>query len=179
MAISPALIEDCKNGLRKAQRRFYDAYSAYVLTVCLRYFASRDEAEDAMIQAMYKALTSLDKLRDPGSFNAWIRRVAVNECLMILRARKMQPVPEDALMSYPIPENITDHLESKSLLSLLSTLPLGSRTVFNLYVIEGYSHKEIADLMGISINTSKSQFIYARKKMAALLGRTEQLPTDE
>lgn len=179
MAISPALIEDCKNGLRQAQHQLYDAYSAYVLAVCLRYFASRDEAEDAMIQAMYKALISLDKLRDPGAIKAWIRRVAVNECLMILRSRKMLTVPEDSLMSYPTPESITDQLESKSLISLLALLPLGSRTVFNLYVIEGYSHKEIADLMGISINTSKSQLIYARKKMAALLGRTEQVPSDE
>lgn len=167
----PLLIEACRLGDRAAQRRFYDRHAPWVLGVCRRYLGSLPEAEDAMIRALYRALTRLDDLRDVRQLRPWLRRIAANECLMDLRARRIftdgESLPE-------IPDANADapgQMAARDLLALLDTLPLGYRTIFNLYVIEGYNHREIGELLGISLHTSKSQFAQARKRLAALLGQ--------
>lgn len=168
----PHLIEACRRGDRAAQRRFYDRHAPWVLGVCRRYLHALPEAEDAMIRTLHRALTRLDDLRDARQLRSWLRRIAVNECLMDLRGRKLF-TDGDVLPELPARDgDAIDHLAEKDLLSLLESLPLGYRTVFNLYALEGYNHREIGELLGISLHTSKSQFAQARKRLAARLGKT-------
>lgn len=167
------LIEKCRRGDHQAQAEFYRILAPAILGICRRYLPDHLEAEDAMIQSMYKALTSLDTLRDGRTVHGWIRRIAVNECLMTLRKKKMDYV-EDGLERLPADEpDAQDKLQAEEVLALLDHLPLGYRTIFNLYVIEGYTHKEIGDMLGISLNTSKSQLIQARKKLTSWITETK------
>lgn len=173
------LIEKCRRGDHQAQSEFYGILAPAVLGVCHRYLPDHLEAEDAMIQSMYKALTSLDTLRDSRTVHGWIRRIAVNECLMTLRRKKMDYV-EDGLDRLSTEEpDAQEKLQAEEVLALLDHLPLGYRIIFNLYVLEGYTHKEIGELLGISLNTSKSQLIQARKKLTAWIAETKiSLPHD-
>lgn len=130
-----------------------------------------------MIQSMHKALTQLDRLRDRTMIKGWLRRIAVNECLMIIRKKHLHLSEMTVDVHDHSSPGIQSALEAKDILSLLSQLPMGYRTIFNLYVLEGYTHKEIGEMLGISLNTSKSQLIQARKKLAALLGKPMNEPT--
>lgn len=152
-----------------AQRLFYERYAPLVLGTCRRYLENDQEAEDAMVQALYKALTRLDTLHSGASLRAWLRRIAVNECLMLLRQRRpVQDWFEDVEERTAGPQ---EGLQARDLIRLLDRLPTGYRTIFNLYVMEGYRHREIGELLGISIHTSKSQLLQARRKLAAWLGK--------
>ncbi|MCF8238408.1 MAG: sigma-70 family RNA polymerase sigma factor [Saprospiraceae bacterium] len=175
----PDLIDKCRQGNRQAQATFYQQFAPVVLGACRRYLPADAEAEDAMIQSMFKSLTSLDTLRDPRTIHGWIRRIAVNECLMILRKKKLEWSDElPARMPSPDPDP-QDQMQAEEVLSLLKKLPLGYRTIFNLYVLEGYTHKEIGELLDISLNTSKSQLIQARKRLATWISPNENKPQHE
>ncbi len=142
--------------------------------VCLRYLRHREDAEDVLSNAFYKVLTHIAQFNSQGSFEGWIRRIVINEALMFLRKKKPYYIGLEAEeMDLPVPVRISDRLAAKDILQLLDQLPPGYRTVFNLYVIEGYKHREIAELLGISINTSKSQLILAKKRMRELLERVD------
>ena len=123
-----------------------------------------------MVGAFFKVFTKIEQFGDKGSFEGWIRRIMVNESLMFLRKRKpteeaYEPREGDAKQTI----NVVDDLQAADILKLLDQLPNGYRTIFNLYVIEGYKHREIAEKLNISINTSKSQLILAKKRMKELL----------
>lgn len=166
------LIAACKAGDPIAQKTLYNLYAPKMYGVCLRYMGDGAEAEDVLVEALFKVLTKLDKYSGAGSFEGWIRRIVVNENLMHLRKRKQTNYNlhiEQDNIQIPTDENIDAELAAEDILQLLQHLTPGYRTVFNLYVIEGYKHKEIAELLGISINTSKSQLIMARKKLRELL----------
>lgn len=161
----PELIDRCCRGNHQAQAQFYQMFAPVVLGVCRRYLVDTSEAEDAMIQAMFKSMTSLESMRDSNTIHGWIRRIAVNECLMMLRKKKLafsDDLPTRMPSSEPDPQA---RLQAEEVLGLLDKLPLGYRTIFNLYVLEGYTHKEIGELLDISLNTSKSQLIQARKRL--------------
>jgi RNA polymerase sigma factor (sigma-70 family) len=166
------LIEACRRGDRLAQRRFYDRHAPWMLGICRRYLTGVAEAEDAMIRSMHRALTRLGDLREGHSLRAWLRRIAVNECLMDLRSRRLMVPGEEVPESSMTGPDAIDQMAEKDLLSLLEKLAPGYRTIFNLYVLEGYNHREIGELLGISLHTSKSQLAQARKRLAALLGKT-------
>lgn len=156
------LFENLKRGQRKAQEHFYNKFSGKVLAICRRYLADPYEAEDAMIQILLKALEHIADLKNESSMEAWIRRISVNHCLNQLKSTltfKIIPISylTDEDSDLPQIEFETDYL-----LQLISELPPGYRTVFNLFAIEGYSHREIAEMLGISENTSKSQLSRAR-----------------
>ena len=164
------LIQGCLKQDRKAQQLLYDQLSPKMLAVCRRYIKSPDNAEDVMIEGFFKAFTRIEQFNDAGSFEGWIRRIMVNESLMFLRKQKpidlaYEPREGDASVTI----NVQDTLEAEDILNLLAKLPKGYRTIFNLYVIEGYKHREIAEQLNISINTSKSQLILAKKRMRELL----------
>lgn len=139
--------------------------------VCKRYISSKEDAEDVLVESFFKVLTKIDQYQGNGSFEGWIRRIVVNEALMFIRKRVI--LTEDAdLELLNIPESsasIVEELNAAAILNVLDKLPIGYRTVFNLYVLEGYKHREIAEELGISINTSKSQLILAKKKLQELL----------
>ncbi|TLU98114.1 RNA polymerase sigma factor [Dyadobacter luticola] len=156
------------NALRKAdpkaQRQVYDKYSARMLALCFRYICDDMAAEDVMVEGFLKVFDKISQFSGEGSFEGWIRRIMVNEALGYLRKQKR--VLEDAISEEV--NNIPDYvhadqnLETEELLSLIETLPTGYRTVFNLYAIEGYSHMEIAEMLGVTESTSKSQLHRAR-----------------
>ena len=165
------LILACKKQNRRAQQELFDRYSPTMFGVCKRYLKKEEEAEDVLVEAFYKVLTKLNMYNGDGSFEGWIRRIVVNESLMNLRKNQKlkMNVEINPNLDRPTKLNIEDELAATDILNLLNQLPTGYRTVFNLYVVEGYKHREIAELLGISINTSKSQLILAKKKMQELV----------
>jgi RNA polymerase sigma-70 factor (ECF subfamily) len=172
------IIRGCQAGNPKAQEALYERWGALLLGVVRRYIQSPDDAEDVFVEAMFKILTKIDTFREEGSFEGWMRRIMVNEALMFLRKRKnfhlVREVEPADVQEQP---TILHDLQVAEILNLLDELPDGYRTVFNLYVIEGYKHREIADKLGISINTSKSQLILAKKRMQELLKKNTLIKT--
>ena len=165
------IIQGCKSGDRRAQKALYDKYSAKMFGVCKRYVKSIESAEDVLVEAFYKVFNKIDLFSNEGSFEGWIRRVVVNESLMFLRKnyRFNEHVEIDEVPVQAESINVEDQLSANEIIRLLDQLPTGYRTVFNLYVLEGLKHKEIAELLEISINTSKSQLILAKKRLKELV----------
>ena len=158
------MIEGCKKGDRYAQKLLYDRFSGKMFALCCRYVKDKMEAEDILLTAFTKILNRIDQYKNEGSFEGWIRRVMVNESLSYLRKNKSMYVETDieAVDREPNYEKLENHLEAQDLLKLISELPSGYRIVFNMFAIDGYSHKEIGEELGINENTSKSQLSRAR-----------------
>jgi RNA polymerase sigma factor (sigma-70 family) len=163
------LIERCRQQDAKAQRTLYERYAPKMLGVCRRYISSREDAEDVLVEGMFKVFDNIQGFQSMGSFEGWIRRIVVNESLMFLRKKRLLTVDTDGAelnsIDHATPLSIEHELAAKEILQLLEKLPTGYRTVFNLFVIEGYKHVEIAEMLNISINTSKSQLILAKDRM--------------
>ena len=163
------LIAGCKANDRKAQRAVYDRFSPLMGAVARRYCHRDADAEDVLVSAFFKVFDKIDTFNEEGSFEGWIRRIVVNEALMLLRKKhalkRASELTEVNPASYAIPAAAAERLAERDILDLLDKLPVGYRTVFNLYVVEGFKHREIADLLEISINTSKSQLILAKKRL--------------
>lgn len=165
-----AIVEGCKKGSSQAQQALYDRYSSVLFAICRRYLPQYEDAEDVLVAAFFKIFTQIHQFSEMGSFEGWMKRIVVNECLMSLRKQSLPFSEVGVQLAVPAAEISAEaHLEAGDVLRLLEQLPPGYRTIFNLYVVEGYKHKEIADLLGISINTSKSQLILAKKRMRELL----------
>lgn len=167
------LLNRLKEQDRVAQKWLYERYSPLMFSVCRRYLRAREDAEEALVSGFFKVFSQVESYSGTGSFEGWIRRIMVNECLMMLRKNQPLTFPGD---ESEIPDrvdsfNIEADISAREILELLDQLPPGYRTVFNLYVIEGFKHIEIAETLGISINTSKSQLILAKEKLRTLLKR--------
>jgi RNA polymerase sigma-70 factor (ECF subfamily) len=158
------MIEGCKKGNRQAQKLLYDRFSGKMYALCCRYVKDKMEAEDVLVTAFTKILDRINQYKGEGSFEGWIRRIMVNESLSYLRKNKSMYLEIDiqAADQEPDYEKMDNQLEAKDLLTLISELPSGYRIVFNLFAIEGYSHKEIGEQLGINESTSKSQLSRAR-----------------
>jgi RNA polymerase sigma-70 factor (ECF subfamily) len=161
------IIKGCLKGERKAQQHLYEVYSKKFLAICLRYVKDKDLAEDVMIEGFMKIYEKLPQFEAKGSFEGWMKRIIVTQSLLTLRNNRnlsmevnIESQLEVSSAAYEI-----NHLEAAELLELVHELPVGYRTVFNLYAIEGYSHAEIADLLGITESTSKSQLNRARNTL--------------
>ena len=168
------LIAACRQENRAAQKLLYERYSPKMFGVCLRYVRNREDAEDVLVSGFFKVLTNIHAFRGAGSFEGWIRRIVVNEALMFLRKKhNFRMTVEVSNIELKSEVRVEDELAAQDILNLLEKLPTGYRTIFNLYVVEGYKHREIAELLGISINTSKSQLILAKKRMRDLLNKNQ------
>ena len=165
------LIKGCVRRERSAQKQLYDTFSSKMYALCCRYGKDSMEAEDVMVTAFTKILDRIDQFKGDGSFEGWIRRVVVNEALTYLRRNRSMYVETEleAADRDPDYQHLSDHLEAEDLLNMIQELPAGYRMVFNLYAIDGFSHKEIADQLNISENTSKSQLSRARVFLQKLL----------
>jgi RNA polymerase sigma-70 factor (ECF subfamily) len=155
-----------------AQKWLYDRYSPMLFAVCRRYLRSREDAEEALVSGLFKVFSLIESYTGAGSFEGWMRRIVVNESLMMLRKNQNLVFPgDDSKLNYEQADtfSIEAELSAREILELLDQLPTGYRTVFNLYVLEGFKHHEIAETLGISINTSKSQLILAKEKLRNLL----------
>lgn len=160
------LIAACLRGDPRAQRQLYNQFAGLMLTVCRRYLKRPEDAEEALLLGFAKVFRALPTFKQEGSFEGWVRRIMVNEALMALRRREPLHL---SFEEFAQPENLAAtpatadmQLQADELLALLQELPTGYRTVFNLYALEGYSHLEIAETLGISEGTSKSQLSKAR-----------------
>lgn len=165
------LIAGCREGKASAQRGLYDRLAPKMLGVCLRYIKDREEAEYVMIGGIVKVYDKLDQFKGEGSFEGWVRRILVNECLMYIRKNRNMSleVDIDSVSESNDLGAMENMLEAEDLMKLIRELPVGYGTVFNLYAIEGYNHAEIADMLEINENTSKSQLSRARKWLQAKL----------
>ncbi len=167
------LIEGCKKQDYRAQKNLYDFYAPTMFAVCLRYVKEMAEAEDILLKSFMKVFDNIKKFRGEGSLEGWIRRIVVNESLMYLRQNKVLHLAVDVESAQAVSEVRADHLEAEDLLGLVQELPAGYRTVFNLYAIEGYSHAEISDMLGISEGTSKSQLSRAKAMLRNMIEKQE------
>ena len=158
------LIKALRQEDARAQRQVYEKYGPRMLGVCFRYLGDEMTAEDVMVEGFLKVFGKIDQFSGDGSFEGWIRRIMVNEALGLLRKRKQMPedILSDEAASIPDYNYADQHIETQELLDIIEKLPVGYRTVFNLYAIEGYAHSEIAGLLGITESTSKSQLHRAR-----------------
>lgn len=168
------LVKACLNGSREAQYRLYNSYAPRMMSTALRYVGDGDVAQDILQEAFIKAYASLDSFSGRGSLENWIRRIVVNVALEYLRHNDVlrEAVELGELNTSPINPTVLDKFSTDELMAIIASLPAGFRTVFNMYAIEGYSHKEIAQMLGISESTSRSQYNRARaliqKRMAEL-----------
>ncbi|MFM2267511.1 MAG: hypothetical protein RL757_952, partial [Bacteroidota bacterium] len=154
------------------QRMLYDRFAPKMLGVLRRYLNHSADAEDVLLEAFFKVFTNIEKYESLGSFEGWIRRIVVNEALMFLRKNRLLTVEANENyhnIAEDRPFTVESQMTVQEILKLVEQLPLGYRTVFNLYVLEGFKHQEIADMLGISINTSKSQLILAKEKLRNMM----------
>ncbi len=169
--INETLLIACKKMQRDAQRQVYEYMSPKLYRTCKRYLKKEEEIEEVLADSFYTVFTKMDQLKELSAFEGWARKITVNNCLhqlkrnvnfnLYLEDTKLQLQPET------LPEN---HLEEEDLLNLLNFIPEGCKTIFNLFVIEGYGHKEIASMLHISEGTSKSQLNVAKTKLRELVG---------
>lgn len=174
------IVAGCKKGKRKAQRALYDKYSKAMLGIAMRYSRNISEAEDALQEAfirIYRYIKDFDGDNE-GALTSWVKKVVVNTTLSYNRKQKKHHYTQDIDdVQVGMDEEFSispDELDGKSnvqeiVLNALQKLPDGYRTVFNLYVLEGYQHKEIAEILGVSESTSKSQLLKARKYLQKLI----------
>jgi RNA polymerase sigma factor (sigma-70 family) len=180
------LIKGCQRRDRHAQQQLFDLFSAKMYGICYRYVRNTQQAEDILLTAFTRIFEKINQFKGEGSFEGWIRRIMVNESLTWLRKFKSMYVETDLEQADLEPDYdlISDHLEAEDLLAMIEQLPAGYRIVFNMYAIDGYSHKEIATQLGISENTSKSQLSRARVYLQKLLAQhspelTRKISNDE
>jgi RNA polymerase sigma-70 factor (ECF subfamily) len=161
-----ALIESCKQGNVFAQRQLVEVYSNRLYRLCLRYMRNEFDAEEVLMNGFLKFFQTLHlfEYRDDTGLEAWLKRLMVNECLMYLRKTKNLSLlmGEESLTPIGESASVEEQLNSEMIYEMILQLPTGYRTIFNLYAIEGYTHAEIAEQLGISENTSKSQLSRAR-----------------
>lgn len=156
---------------RHAQQQIYSKFAPKMLSVCRQYIKDVHQAEDVMITAFMKVFVNLKNFESKGSFEGWIRRIMVNESISFIRAQKKVSFLEDEYYKEEGFNNIESNLSVDDIQSLIDNLPEGYKMIFNLYAIEGYKHKEIAEMLGINEGTSKSQLSHARKTLQELINK--------
>jgi RNA polymerase sigma factor (sigma-70 family) len=159
------LIAACKKQERKAQREIYEKFSPRMFSVCVRYVGDREKAKDILQDGFITVFSKIDSYNGDGSFEGWMRKVFVNTALMDLRKRDVLKETKDIAdlkIDTPFIDNVAQGLEGKDIISLIEKMPPGFRTVFNLSVIDGYTHLEIAKHLNITEGASRSQLSRAR-----------------
>lgn len=159
------LVREAKQGSEAAQKCLFNMLSDKMMLVCCRYLKSREDAEEILLDGFYKFFKNISSFtyQGEGALYVWLKRIMINECLMLLRKKNVFTIVTDAeVKDIPLAEEALNNLSAKEIFDLIVQLPVGYRTVFNLYVIEGMDHKEISVLMGIAEGTSKSQLSKAK-----------------
>lgn len=164
----------CKDGKRDAQKRLFDTLAPKMMAVCLRYMGNREDAEDVLQEGFVTLFTKLDSYNGSGSFEGWARKVFVNTALMHLRKNDVLGVSDDIEEARSLFTEEATPLQKmgyKELMDLISSLPPDARNVFNMYVVEGYSHKEIAATLGCTEATSRSKLQRARFQLQEMISK--------
>lgn len=170
------LVNECINGNPIAQKKLFEKFAPKMMFVCLRYCKEKEDAEDVLQEGFIKVFSSLKKYKHEGSFEGWIRRIFVNTCLDLLRKqRQLNSTSSFEDVDYKIHDHyaFSDSLEVEDLMKIIMKLPKGYQVVFNLFAIEGYTHKEIGELLGVSEDTSKSQYFRAKASLKKYLEKIE------
>lgn len=169
------MLTGCRNGETAAQRALYEQFAPKMLAVCYRYARQEGDAQDMLQDAFVKVFQHIDRYDDRGSLEGWIRRIVVNTAIDHLRKHKyqlQQTEVNDAVHHEATVESALDHLELEFLYEVIQSLPDGYRMIFNLYAIEGYSHAEIGEQLGITESTSRSQYTRARSLLKKRIEQT-------
>lgn len=167
LSVEEQIIEGCIAENRKAQKMLYDRYSPVMMGICIRYSKSTDEAEDIMQDGFIKVFSHIETFRRQGSFEGWIKRIMVNTALNHYHKNQknlhqnIDDIRENRILNQDDPINKLPYNQSQ-MLHAIRSLPDGYSIIFNLYVFEKYKHREIAEMLNISVNTSKSQLSKAR-----------------
>lgn len=166
------LVKECVSGNTIAQRTFYDLFAKKMMGVCLRYTNNGEEAQDVLQDGFIKIFNKLPDFESKGSLEGWVRRIMVNTALDQYRKNKKHQNDVDVdVVGYKLEKNefIVESITAQDLLKIIQTIPEGYRIVFNLFAIEGYSHKEIAERLGVTESTSKSQYSRAKSLLRKLM----------
>jgi len=166
------LVKGCLRGDANAQKALYQQFARKMMSICMRYANDREQAQDMLQDGFVKVFQKLEHFRSEGPLGGWIARTMVNTALDHVRRNKPYDHSVDLTEAEYLHQEdpkVLSHMTTDELMKLIQALPTGYRTVFNLFVIEGYPHKDIAEMLGISENTSKSQFMKARAYLRKLL----------
>ena len=172
MSSAERLVSACKEGNRKAQKKLFDTLAPKMMAVCLRYMGNREDAQDVLQEGFITLFTKLDSYQGSGSFEGWARKIFVNTALMHLRRTDALGLSDDlseARTLFTSEASPEEKMGYKELMRLVESLPADARTVFNMYVIEGYSHKEIAQELGCTEATSRSKLQRARLRLQEMI----------
>ena len=166
------LIKEAKRDSAAAQKCLFDEFADKMMVVCRRYVKTSEDAEELMLDGFYKFFKNISSFNYQGdaALYAWMKKIMINECLMFLRKKSVFTiVSETAAEELPLPEEALNNLSAAEIFNLIIQLPIGYRTIFNLYSIDGMSHAEISGLLGIAEGTSKSQLSKARALLQKML----------
>lgn len=164
------LISESIRNNRQAQQNLYQKFSPKMLSLCVYYINDRQQAEDIMLKGFYKVFTKLKQYKNQGSFEGWIRKIMVYECISFLRKKSDLVFTDDMEPYQPKVDNDVElSIGVENLQNYINRLPEGSKIVFNMFVIEGYKHAEIAQMLNVSVGTSKTQLNRARKALKEMI----------
>lgn len=166
------ILQGCLRNDPVAQRELYNTYSPKMLAVCYRYAHHREDAEDMLQEGFIKVFLQLKTFENRGSFEGWIRRIIVHTCINILKKNKKFNESVELIHASSVSvreESVPALVQVKQIVECIRSLPIGYRTVLNLFAIEGYSHREIAQLLDIEESTSRSQFTRAKGMLEEVL----------
>ena len=167
-----ALLQGCIKNNATAQKALYDKYSHKMFAVCYRYAHNREDAEDMLQEGFMKVFSQIHRFESRGALEGWIRRIMIHTCINILKKNKRFNESVDLIHAVALrvqEENIPSLIQAKQVVECIRMLPLGYRTVLNLYAIEGFSHKEIAEMLDVEESTSRSQYTRARAMLEDIL----------
>ncbi|HEV7329864.1 MAG TPA: sigma-70 family RNA polymerase sigma factor [Flavisolibacter sp.] len=167
-----ALLKGCIQNQAAAQRTLYERYSHKMFAVCYRYAHNREDAEDMLQEGFIKVFSQIHKFENRGALEGWIRRIMIHTCINILKKNKRFNESVDLIHAGALQvreESIPSIMQAKEVVECIRMLPLGYRTVLNLYAIEGFSHKEISDMLDVEESTSRSQYTRARTMLEDIL----------
>jgi RNA polymerase sigma-70 factor (ECF subfamily) len=174
-----AILQGCLKNHAAAQRELYQRYSPKMLAVCFRFAHNREDAEDMLQDGFIKVFLQMHTFQSKGAFEGWIRRIMVHTCINHLKKNKRFNESVDLIQASSAQvreESIPSIVQAKQIVDCIRLLPIGYRTVLNLYAIEGYSHKEISGMLDIEESTSRSQYTRARQMLEDILIRRNLIP---
>jgi RNA polymerase sigma factor (sigma-70 family) len=169
--IHAPLIEECRKGDSKAQFRLYEQYSKAMYNLAYRILNNREDAEDILQEAFVECFRNLDSFRFESTFGAWLKKILVNKCFNHLKKKKIDLTLYDTLPPVIYEEEIEVTYDTGKIFKGIELLPPGYRIILTLYLLEGYDHSEISQILGISESTSKSQYSRAKEKLRNILSK--------
>jgi RNA polymerase sigma-70 factor (ECF subfamily) len=171
--IHAPLIEDCRKGNRKAQFNLYEQYSKAMYNLAYRILNNREDAEDILQEAFVECFRNLDSFRFESTFGAWLKKIIVNKCLNHIKKKKIDLTLCETLPTTIYEEEEEVIYETRKIFKSIELLPDGYRIILTLYLLEGYDHSEISQILGISESTSKSQYSRAKEKLKNILSKNQ------